>query len=117
DAATRPRLLLERCDVGDDAAMAHLVAGLVARQRRVDVLVSAVGGFAMGDLTQIDRALWDKMIALNLTTQYVASRAVLPQMLAAGSGRIVAIASRAVVPPGGGMIGYTVSTPAVIALG
>ena len=69
DAATRPRLLLERCDVGDDAAMARLVAGLVATQRRVDVLVSAVGGFAMGDLTQTDRALWDKMIALNLTTQ------------------------------------------------
>ena len=115
DAATRPRLLLERCDVGDDAAMARLVAGLVATQRRVDVLVSAVGGFAMGDLTQTDRALWDKMIALNLTTQYVASRAVLPQMLAAGSGRIVAIASRAVVPPGGGMIGYTVSKAAVIA--
>ena len=115
DEGTRPRLLLERCDVGDDDAMARLVATLVARHRRVDVLVSAVGGFAMGDLVATDRALWDTMIALNLTTQYVAARAALPPMLSAGSGRIVAIASRAVVPPAGGFIGYTVAKAAVIA--
>ena len=113
--AMRERLLLERCDVGDDAAMERLVAGLMEKHRRVDVLVSAVGGFAMGDLVQTDRALWDKMIALNLTTQYVAAHAVLPRMLAAGSGRIVAVASRAVVPPSGGFIGYTVAKAAVIA--
>ena len=114
DAATRKRLHLEQCDVGDDTAMARLVAGVIARQGRVDVLVSAVGGFAMGDLAQTDRALWDRMIALNLTTQYVAARAVLPPMLAAGSGRIVAIASRAVLTPTGGLIAYTVAKAAVI---
>jgi NAD(P)-dependent dehydrogenase (short-subunit alcohol dehydrogenase family) len=112
---TRQRLLLERCDVGDDAAMGRLVANVVERHRRLDVLVSAVGGFAMGDLAQTDRALWDKMIALNLTTQYVAAHAVLPHMLSVGSGRIVAVASRAVVPPSGGFIGYTVAKAAVIA--
>jgi NAD(P)-dependent dehydrogenase (short-subunit alcohol dehydrogenase family) len=115
DAATRPRLLLERVDVGDDAAMKQLVDGIVGRQRRLDVLVSAVGGFAMGELVQTDRAQWDSMIALNLTTQYVAARAVLPHMLAAGSGRIVAVASRAVMPPSGGFIAYTVAKAAVIA--
>jgi NAD(P)-dependent dehydrogenase (short-subunit alcohol dehydrogenase family) len=114
DAATRTRLHLEQCDVGDDAAMARLVAGVIARQGRVDVLVSAVGGFAMGDLVQTDRALWDRMIALNLTTQYVAAHAVLPRMLAAGSGRIVAVASRAVLTPTGGLIAYTVAKAAVI---
>ena len=115
DAATRPRLLLERCDVGDDAAMGRLVSDVVKRHGRVDVLVAAVGGFAMGDLAQTDRALWDNMVALNLTTQYVAAHAVLPHMLTAGSGRIISIASRAVVPPGGGFIAYTVSKAAVIA--
>jgi NAD(P)-dependent dehydrogenase (short-subunit alcohol dehydrogenase family) len=115
DAATRPRLLLERCDVGDDAAMGRLVSEVIKRHGRVDVLVAAVGGFAMGDLVQTDRAMWDTMIALNLTTQYVAARAVLPHMLTAGSGRIVSVASRAVVPPGGGFIAYTVSKAAVIA--
>src|SRR5262245_32918543 len=75
DAATRSRLLLERCDVGDDAAMERLVSETVERQGRIDVLVSAVGGFAMGGLVDTDRALWDRMLALNLTTQYVAAHA------------------------------------------
>jgi len=114
-AAARPRLLLERCDVADDAAMARLAESLTARHRRIDVLVSAVGGFAMGDLVHTDRTLWDSMLTLNLTTAYVAARAVVPAMLSAGGGRVVAVASRAVVPPAGGFIAYTVAKAAVIA--
>ena len=111
----RPRLVLERCDVADDAAMARLAESLTARHRRIDVLVSAVGGFAMGDLVHTDRKLWDAMLTLNLTTAYVAARAVVPAMLSAGGGRVVAVASRAVVPPAGGFIAYTVAKAAVIA--
>ena len=114
DATTRPRLRLEQCDVADDAAMARLVSGVVEQHGRVDVLVSAVGGFAMGDLVQTDRALWDQMLLMNLTTQYVAAHAVLPHMLTARSGRIVAVASRAVLTPSAGLIAYTVSKAAVI---
>ena len=114
DATTRPRLLLDQCDVADDAAMARLVSGVVTQHGRVDVLVSAVGGFAMGDLVQTDRALWDQMLLMNLTTQYVAAHAVLPHMLTAASGRIVAVASRAVLTPSAGLIAYTVSKAAVI---
>lgn len=115
DDAARARLMLERCDVADDAAMARLAAAVLERHRRVDVLVSLVGGFAMGDLLHTDRALWDSMLTLNLTTAYVAARAVLPHMLAGGGGRVVAVGSRAVVPPTGGFIAYTVAKAAVIA--
>jgi NAD(P)-dependent dehydrogenase (short-subunit alcohol dehydrogenase family) len=107
--------MLERCDVGNDAAMAALATRTLERHGRIDVLVTAVGGFAMGGLVETDRATWDAQIGLNLTTTYVASRAVLPSMLGAGSGRIVAVASRAVVPPAGGIIAYTVAKAGVIA--
>jgi NAD(P)-dependent dehydrogenase (short-subunit alcohol dehydrogenase family) len=56
------------------------------------------------------------MMALNLTSVVIACRAVLPTMIAAGSGRIVNIASRAVVPPTGGFTAYTVAKSGVIAL-
>lgn len=115
DAAARARLMLERCDVGDDAALAAVVERALKRHGRIDVLVTAVGGFAMGGLVDTDRATWDTQIALNLTTTYVAARAVLPAMLAAGSGRIIAVASRAVVPPAAGFIAYTVAKAGVIA--
>ena len=115
DDAARARLMLERCDVADDAAMARLAAAVLERHRRVDVLVSLVGGFAMGDLLHTDRALWDSMLTLNLTTAYVAARAVVPHMLAGGGGRVVGVGSRAVVPPTGGFIAYTVAKAAVTA--
>jgi NAD(P)-dependent dehydrogenase (short-subunit alcohol dehydrogenase family) len=115
DAPARTRLMLERCDVADDAAMAALAARTLERHGRIDVLVTAVGGFAMGGLVDTDRATWDGQLTLNLTTTYVACRAVLPAMQKTGSGRIVAVASRAVVPPAGGFIAYTVAKAAVIA--
>ena len=116
DETSRARVLLERCDVTDDAAMARLATSVVEKYGRIDVLVTGVGGFAGGSLVETDRATWDKMLALNLTTAFVAARAVLPHMLAAGRGRVVMIASRAVVPPAGGFIGYTVAKAGVIAL-
>jgi NAD(P)-dependent dehydrogenase (short-subunit alcohol dehydrogenase family) len=115
DASTRARVTLERCDVSDDAAMTALAERTVKRHRRLDVLVTAVGGFAMGGLLDTDRATWDAQLGLNLTTTYVAARAVLPAMLSAGSGRVVAVASRAVVPPAAGFIAYTVAKAGVIA--
>jgi NAD(P)-dependent dehydrogenase (short-subunit alcohol dehydrogenase family) len=111
----RARLMLERCDVGNDAAVAELTDRVLKAHGRIDVLVTAVGGFAMGGLVETDRAVWDTQLGLNLTTTYVAARAVVPSMLAAGSGRVVAVASRAVVPPAGGFIAYTVAKAGVIA--
>src|SRR5262245_11300167 len=114
EGAARSRLMLERCNVGEDAAMAALVGRTLERHGRIDVLVTAVGGFAMGSLLETDRATWDAQLGLNLTTTYVAARAVLPSMVAAGAGRLVAVASRAVVPPTGGLIAYTVAKAGVI---
>jgi len=116
DPTARPRVMLERCDVGDEAAMTRLAAAVIDKHRRLDVLVTGVGGFAGGSLVDTDRATWDTMLALNLTTAFTAARAVVPHMLAAGSGRVVMIASHAVVPPAGGFIGYTVAKAGVIAL-
>jgi len=116
EATTRGRVMLERCDVSDEAAMARLAATVVDKHHGLDVLVTGVGGFAGGSLVETDRATWDTMLALNLTTAFTAARAVVPHMLTAGGGRVVMIASRAVVPPAGGFIGYTVAKAGVIAL-
>lgn len=116
DGGARPRVMLEHCDVTDEAAMARLAHAVVERHRGIDVLVTGVGGFAGGALVETDRATWERMLAMNLTSAFTAAHAVVPHMLGAGSGRVVMIASRAVVPPAGGFIGYTVAKAGVIAL-
>ncbi len=113
----RPRLHATRIsDVGDEPAFGAYVRGVLDREGRVDILVNIVGGFAGGDLASTSLDDWNRMIRLNLTSTMVACRAVLPAMTKAGFGRIVNIGSRAVVPPMGGFIAYTVSKAGVITL-
>jgi NAD(P)-dependent dehydrogenase (short-subunit alcohol dehydrogenase family) len=114
-SAERDRLFTEVVDVTDLDAMTRFTEGVVRRHGRVDVLVATVGGFAGGPLIETDRATWDRMLAMNLTATFVAARAVVPYMVAAGSGRVVTIGSRAVVPPGPGFIAYTTAKAGVIA--
>jgi NAD(P)-dependent dehydrogenase (short-subunit alcohol dehydrogenase family) len=115
DAAERARLLTAPADVTDAAAMEAFVERVRAWRPRLDGLVTAVGGFAGGSLLETDRATWDHMLALNLTSVFTAARAVVPAMVAARRGRIVTVASRAVVPPGPGFLAYTVAKAGVVA--
>src|SRR6266478_53076 len=110
------RLRGARVDGTDERAFVGFVADLLARHQRLDVLVNTVGGFAGGDLASTSLAEWRRMLDLNLTSAVIGCHAVLPAMRAARRGRIVNVASRAVVPPVGGFIAYTVSKSAVIAL-
>ncbi len=109
------RLILERVDVVDAAALGRFVDAARARQGRLDALVTLIGGFAGGSLLETDRATWDRMLDLNLTTVFTTAHAVVPHMVAAGRGRVVTIGSRAAVPPGAGVIAYTVAKAGVIA--
>jgi NAD(P)-dependent dehydrogenase (short-subunit alcohol dehydrogenase family) len=111
----RPRVTLERGDVTDDRVMSALAGAVAKRHGRVDILVSAVGAFAGGALVDTDRATWDRMLSLNLTSIFVAARAVVPHMVAARYGRVVVIASRAVLPPSGGFIAYTAAKAGALA--
>jgi NAD(P)-dependent dehydrogenase (short-subunit alcohol dehydrogenase family) len=103
-------------DVTDETAFGGFVRGVLDAHGRVDILVNGVGGFAAGDLASTALTEWDRILNLNLRSAVIGCRGVLPAMTAAGFGRIVNISSRAVVPPLGGFIGYTVAKAAVITL-
>jgi NAD(P)-dependent dehydrogenase (short-subunit alcohol dehydrogenase family) len=103
-------------DVTDEAAFGGFVRGVLDAHGRLDILVNGVGGFAGGDLAATSLAEWDRMLNLNLRSAVIGCQGVLPTMTAAGFGRIVNISSRAVVPPLGGFIGYTVAKAAIITL-
>ena len=109
------RLTTEVVDATDLPAMTRFTEAVVQVHGRVDILIAIVGGFAGGSLVDTDRETWDRMIAMNLTSTFVAARAVAPHMAAAGRGRIVTIGSRAAVPPGPGFIAYTTAKAGVIA--
>lgn len=81
-------------DLTTPAGADEMVTRVVERWGRVDGLVHTVGGFAMGRLHEADPATYDRMFDLNVRTLFNAVRAVLPRMLARGTGFIAGIASQ-----------------------
>jgi NAD(P)-dependent dehydrogenase (short-subunit alcohol dehydrogenase family) len=115
-AADRQRVILQAVDVIDVKAMTAFSESVVAARGKIDILVAGVGGFAGGSLVETDLETWKRMLDLNLTSVFSVTKAVVPLMVRARYGRVVVIASRAVVPPSGGFIAYTVAKAGAIAL-
>lgn len=84
------------CDVTDRPAF----LAALREAGDLDILVSNAGHAETAPLKRMDGALFDRMIALNLTAVFDGIHAVLPGMVARGAGRIVSVASTA------GLTGY-----------
>ena len=83
-------------DLTDGSAAADIAARVLQSFGTVDILVNNAGiGSSSGPspLVDFDDSFWDKTLALNLTTPYKFSKAVLPVMLKNKRGRIINIAS------------------------
>lgn len=115
--ADASRLEGQRVDVTEEASVSRLVDTVVARHQRLDALVNAVGGYAGGvKLWNLDPKVFDQMLALNLRSGFVLSRAVVPAMLQQGYGAIVNVASRAAFDHAAGSAAYAASKAAAVAL-
>jgi len=88
------RALAVRCDVTAEAEVAALVAQVVERLGRIDVLVSNAGIQQPGALIETSVADWDRMMAVHLRGAFLVCRAVAPHMIARRQGRIVVVTSQ-----------------------
>lgn len=83
-----------RLDVTDEASVAAAVDEVVAWAGRVDVLVNNAGICeAPAPAWEMDRATWERTLAIDLTGVFLCTRAVLPGMIARRWGRVVNISS------------------------
>lgn len=83
-------------DVTDEAACQGIVRETLDRFGRIDVLHSNVG-MSKGDRAtpDLDTAVWDQLMTLNLKSMFMLCKAALPPMRAQGSGSIITISSTA----------------------
>jgi NAD(P)-dependent dehydrogenase (short-subunit alcohol dehydrogenase family) len=104
-------------DVTDEAAVQGLIEGICAEHGRLDVLVNTVGGYAGGvRLWELQTKTFDRMLALNLRSGYMLSRAAAKPMLEEGKGAIVNVASKAALVHAAGAAAYAASKAAAVAL-
>ncbi|WP_432483424.1 SDR family oxidoreductase [Kineococcus esterisolvens] len=80
-------------DVTDAGAVAEGVAALVAEHGAPDVLVNNAGIQRRAPFEEFATADWEDLVAANLSSVFHVSRAVVPHMVARGSGKVVNIAS------------------------
>lgn len=71
------------------------VAQLQASFGRIDVLVNNAGIGGDRLVTKMDLDFWKRVIDINLTSQFICSKAVIPGMVERNFGRIINIGSRA----------------------
>ncbi|MBL8380657.1 MAG: glucose 1-dehydrogenase [Burkholderiales bacterium] len=82
-------------DIADAAAVEAAVVRTEAELGPIDVLVNNAGWDVGAPFLDLDPALWQRIIAVNLVGPLNMHRAVLKRMSARGSGRVVNIASDA----------------------
>ncbi len=104
--------------VGGDITNEDDIARIVtAAGDHIDGLANIAGiTDSMMPLHELTDTLWQQVLAVNLDGAFRLSRAVLPAMLAAGSGSVVNVASEAALRGGAAGTAYTVSKHAVVGL-
>jgi NAD(P)-dependent dehydrogenase (short-subunit alcohol dehydrogenase family) len=104
-------------DATDEASVAALVADVVGRHGRLDVLVNLVGGFAAGQpITELDLSVWRQMQDLNVLTAFLTSKHAARVMARQGAGRIINISSRGALSGRKNAAAYAVAKAAIITL-
>jgi len=114
-AADRVAVLV--VDLFDQASVNQAVQETLAKFGKIDVLANIAGGFTMGSkLHETTDRDWDLMMDLNLRSILHTCRAVVPQLLGQGGGRIINVAARAAREGKAKMGPYCTSKAAVITL-
>jgi NAD(P)-dependent dehydrogenase (short-subunit alcohol dehydrogenase family) len=104
------RFVAVSADLTTAAGARHAVQETLRNARGIDALVHTMGGFAGGqNVDAADDSTWDRMMDLNLRSAFLVTRAVLPHMIQARYGRVVAVGSRTGVQPAAGLAAYAVS--------
>jgi len=106
--------------VAGDVSVAADVAAAAARTRAelgpVTILVNNAGVSAFEPFTSITEESWDRVIRINLKGPFLVTKELVPDMLAAGWGRIINISSSSAQTGAPAMAHYASSKGGVIGL-
>ncbi|MEJ1964688.1 MAG: SDR family NAD(P)-dependent oxidoreductase [Gammaproteobacteria bacterium] len=105
-----------RADITESTAIAEAFGAARAKFGAVHILVNNAGQAQSAKLADTDETMWHRLMSVNLHGTYLCTRAAAPDMIAAGFGRIVNIASIAGLRGAPYISAYAASKHAVIGL-
>jgi NAD(P)-dependent dehydrogenase (short-subunit alcohol dehydrogenase family) len=111
EAVAREKLLVQivELDVTQPASFGPLIADIVKKSQRLDVLVNNAGVLRAGAFEDLSEGALREVVETNLFAPLLLTRAVLPQMRAQRSGYIIMISSLSGIAGLPGDVAYTAS--------
>jgi NAD(P)-dependent dehydrogenase (short-subunit alcohol dehydrogenase family) len=106
-----------KTDPTDALAVQRMVKETIHRFGRIDILFNNAGYFGLsGTVVDLKEEDWDTMIKLNLKTAYLVSKYVVPEMLKAGRGAIINMASECAFVGAAGESAYCAAKGGIVML-
>ncbi|MFP9062226.1 SDR family NAD(P)-dependent oxidoreductase [Natrialbaceae archaeon A-chndr2] len=87
--------IFSECNVGDEASVREAVERTVEQFDGLDILVNNAGISVPGSVTELEREDWNRIMDVNLTSVYLATKYAAPSLEESEAGRIINIASTA----------------------
>src|SRR3989338_3162809 len=81
-----------RADLTDNAEVQLLFRKVIAKYKRIDILVNNVGNFLFKDISRVSPEEWDFLVDTTLNTTFRCCHSVLPYMRKQKYGRIINLA-------------------------
>jgi NAD(P)-dependent dehydrogenase (short-subunit alcohol dehydrogenase family) len=109
----------ELTDVSDEGAVRALVGKTVDRFGKIDILINNAALFAPlaeQSCTDIDAAVWDRVMAINLRGPFLMVKHVVPHMKVQGYGKIINIGSGTAFRGIPWMLHYVTSKGGILAM-
>jgi NAD(P)-dependent dehydrogenase (short-subunit alcohol dehydrogenase family) len=107
---------LVHADLADRNAAETLLDAATARWSSPTILVNNAGMMTHSLVAEMKDEQWDEMLDVNLSAAFRLSRAVIPGMIAAGTGRIVNVSSQAAYRGSIGRAHYAASKAGLLGL-
>ena len=104
--ASGRQTLVMRADVTVEEDVVRMAQETLAKFDHVDILVNNAGVIGpTASITNVTRADWDQVLAVNLTGAFLCAKSLLPNMISRRCGKIINISSIA------GKVGYPLRSP------
>lgn len=110
------RCHFEQADLTDIGALRAAIGRIRAAFGPIQILINNAAHDQRHPTAEVTPEFWDDRIAVNLKHQFFAAQAVLPDMVAAGSGAIINFGSTSWMAGQGGMAAYTAAKSGVLGL-
>lgn len=108
-----------KCNILDNGQIQAAVAKTIEKFGKIDILINNAGsilGSDKGKIEDVSEEDWDKILPLNLKSQFLFSKAVVPYMKKNKYGKIVNISSMGAVNPSAPVMHYHAAKAGVIGL-